>query len=214
MGLYLAAAVVGVVVIVLLVIHLTKSGANNAATGSSTPSTGATTATGQDGTNSYVVTQAASVGSYPLNKAATTQYTAAALHQSAPIVAKIKTQGAGQPGKDVVGIYNLTSVPSIASAGYKGMVVVAYDGTFNPAAVIKLEQAKLESSRAVPAGPHGGKMLCGYNTSTGSAASECVWVTKTTFGEIEYTAGAVPVKYPGAATLALQVRNSVEVRSS
>ena len=214
MGLYLAAAVVGVVVIVLLVIHLTKSGANNAATGSSTPSTGATTATGANGTNSYVVTQAASVGSYPLNKAATTQYTAAALHQSAPIVAKIKTQGAGQPGKDVVGIYNLTSVPSIASAGYKGMVVVAYDGTFNPAAVIKLEQAKLESSRAVPAGPHGGKMLCGYNTSSGSAASECVWVTKTTFGEIEYTAGAVPVKYPGAATLALQVRNSVEVRSS
>ena len=48
------------------------------------------------------------------------------------------------------------------------MVVVAYDGTFNPDAVIKLEQAKLVSSRAVPAGPHGGKMLCGYNTSTGS----------------------------------------------
>jgi len=114
----------------------------------------------------------------------------------------------------VVGIYNLTSVTSIASAGYKGMVVVAYDGTFNPAAVIKLEQAKLESSRAVPAGPHGGKMLCGYNTSNGSAASECVWVTKTTFGEVEYTVGAVPVKYPGAAALALQVRNSVEVRSS
>ena len=51
-------------------------------------------------------------------------------------------------------------------------------------------------------------------TSTASDASECVWVTKTTFGEVEYTVGAVPVKYPGAATLALQVRNSVEVRSS
>ena len=161
----------------------------------------------------FVVTQAANVGPYPLNKAATTEYTAGALHQSAPIVAKIKAQGAGQPGKDVVGIYNLTSVASITSAGYKGMVVVAYDGTFNPAAVIKLEQAKLKSSRTVPAGPHGGNMLCGYNTSGGSAASECVWVTKTTFGEVEYTSGAIPVKYPGAAALALQVRNSVEVRS-
>ena len=72
MALYLAAAVVGVVVIVFLVIHLTKSGANKAATGSSTPSTGTTAAGGQAGTNSYVFTQAAKVGtSFPLNKTAT-----------------------------------------------------------------------------------------------------------------------------------------------
>ena len=213
MALYLAAAVVGVVVIVYLVIHLTKSGSNSAASGTSTPSK-STTTTAAAPVAGYVVTQAANVGPYPLNKAATTEYTAGALNQSAPIVAKIKAQGAGQPGKDVVGIYNLTSVPSIASAGYKGMVVVAYDGTFNEAAVIKLEQAKLKSSHAVPAGPHGGHMLCGFNTSNGSAASECAWVTKTTFGEIEYTSGAIPVQYPGDATLALQVRNSVEVRSS
>ena len=215
MALYLAASVVGVVVIVFLVIHLTKSGSQSGtAGGSSTPSNGATAgATGS--TASYVVTQAASVGTYPLNKAATAEFANAAVAHTAPSVAKIKAQGAGTPGKDVVGIYNLTGVTSITSAGYKGMVVVAYDGTFNPAAVIKLEQAQLKSSRTVSPGPHGGDMVCGYDTSTtGSEASECVWVTKTTFGQVEYTSGATPVKYPGASTLALQVRNSVEVRSS
>ena len=42
MALYLAAAVVGVIVIVFVVVQLTKSGSNKAATGSSTPSTGTT----------------------------------------------------------------------------------------------------------------------------------------------------------------------------
>jgi len=63
----------------------------------------------------------------------------------------------------------------------------------------------------VKAGTHGGEMVCGYNTSGGSDASECVWVTKTTFGEVEFLNGQEPVKYPGAADLALQVRNAVEV---
>ena len=45
----------------------------------------------------------------------------------------------------------------------------------------------------------------------GSDASECVWVTKTTFGQVEFLQGQVPVKYPGAAKLALKVRAAVEV---
>ena len=80
--------------------------------------------------------------------------------------------------------------------------------------MIKLERSNLVSSRVVKAGPHGGEMVCGYNTSGGSDASECVWVTKTTFGEVEFLKGEVPVKYPGASKLALQVRNAVEVRPS
>jgi hypothetical protein len=79
--------------------------------------------------------------------------------------------------------------------------------------VIKLERTVLVSSRVVKPGPHGGQMVCGYNTSGASDASECVWVTKTTFGEVEFLNGQVPVKYPGASNLALQVRNAVEVKA-
>ena len=179
MALYLAAAVVGVVVIVYLVVHLTKSGSNSAASGTSTPSKSTTTTAAAAPVTDYVVTQAANVGPYPLNKAATTEYTAGALNQSAAIVAKIKAQGAGQPGKNVVGMYDLGSITHIASSSYKGVAFVGYDGTFNMAAVIKYEKTQLKSSRMVAPGPHGGKMMCGYNTSSGAEASECVWVTPT-----------------------------------
>ena len=94
------------------------------------------------------------------------------------------------------------------------MLFVGYDGTFNQAAVISLARAQLKSSRTVKAGPNGGEMVCGYNTSTGSEASECVWVTKTTFGQVDFLAGATPVKYQGAAELALEVRAAVEGRAS
>jgi hypothetical protein len=56
-------------------------------------------------------------------------------------------------------------------------------------------------------------MVCGYNTSTGPDASECVWVTPTTLGEVQFLHAATPVKYPGAAALALDVRNAVEVHA-
>ena len=79
--------------------------------------------------------------------------------------------------------------------------------------MIKLERSILVSSRVVKPGPHGGEMVCGYNTSGGSEASECVWVTKTTFGAVEFLKGQVAVKYPGASKLALEVRNAVEVRA-
>ncbi len=210
MVLYLAASVIGVVVIVYLVIHLTKSGANSSAGGSSTPSTG-TTAGARGPVTGYVFTQAAKVGKFPLNKAATKLATPLAESQSAAIAHQIQARGAGQPGKVTVGVYDLTPVTSITSSAFKGIVFVGYGGTFNPKSVIKLERSILVSSRVVKAGPHGGQMVCGYNTSGGSDASECVWVTKTTFGQVEFLQGQVPVKYPGAAKLALAVRKAVEV---
>ena len=56
-------------------------------------------------------------------------------------------------------------------------------------------------------------MVCGYDTSGGSDASQCVWVTKTTFGEVEFLKGQTTVKYPGASKLALEVRSAVEVHA-
>ncbi len=213
MALYLAAAVVSVVVIVILVVQLTKSGGNKAAAGSSTPSTGSTAATGSNATSGYVFIQAAKVGtSFPLNKTATKALTPTLVTQSAPIADQIKTRGYGKPGKVTVGVYNLTPVTSINSSAYKGIAFVGYDGTFNPKSVINLMRSTLVSSRVVNPGPHGGDMVCGYDTSGGSGASECVWVTKTTFGQVHFLEGEVAVKYPEASKFTLEVRNAVEVK--
>ena len=43
-------------------------------------------------------------------------------------------------------------------------------------------------------GPHGGKMVCGYDVSDGAASSECVWATPTTFGVVEYINHGKPAK--------------------
>ena len=51
---------------------------------------------------------------------------------------------------------------------------------------MNLAQKHLKSSRVVNPGPHGGKMVCGYDISDGAASSECVWATTTTFGVVEY----------------------------
>ena len=211
---YLAASVIGVVLIVFLVVHLTK--------GSTKSPAGRHHADPRDHRHrrrwrdhqGFVFTQAAKVGTYPLNQAATTEFASAALKQAAPMMTEIKSAKAGQPGQSMVSIYDLGTVSSIHAAGYKGIVFIGYNGTFNPAAVIKLEQAKLVSSRSVTPGPHGGEMVCGYSTVSGSEASECVWVTSTTLGEVQFAKGATPVKYPGAAALALMVRNDVEVHGS
>ena len=213
MVLYLAGAVIGVVVIVFLVVHLTKSGGGNAAGGSSTPSTSATAgATG--GSAGLVLTQAATVGQFPLNKTVTAEVATTARNQSAPVVAALKEKGAGQPGKAVTGVYDLGTVRSLSSSAYKGIIFVGYDGTFNPSAAIRIVRTHLVSSRVVNAGPHGGNMVCGYSYSSGTYASECVWVTKTTLGIVQVVKGEEPVKYHGTPTLALQVRNAVEVRAS
>ena len=203
MVLYLLASVVGVVVIVLLVVHLTKTGSNSPSAGTSSAATGPAPR--------YVFTAASKAGPYTLNSAATADYGKLAESDAAPTVAQIKAKGAGQPGQATVAIYNLGSVTSPTASGFKGAVFVGYEGTFNPAAVIKYEQSQLTSTRTVDPGSHGGDMMCGYNHSTGSAASECLWVTTSTFGEVEYIDGETPVKYSAASNVAAEIRQAVEV---
>jgi hypothetical protein len=212
MILYLAASVIGVILIVLLVLHLTKSGGKSPASGSSTPTARATATAGGAGSR-YALTQAATVGTYPLNTAATREFGTIAVNKATPSAAEIKAKGAGQPGASVVGIYTIGPVTSVASSDFRGILAVGYNGTFDPAAVIKIVRSELVSSSVVSAGPHGGDMVCGYTTSTGTDASECVWVTPTTLGEVQYLEAAYPVKYPGIATLALDVRNALEVHA-
>jgi hypothetical protein len=208
MVLYLAAAVIGVAAIVYLVIHLAKGG-SSAASGTSTPGATSTAAAGP----AYVLRQAASVGKYPLNKTAVSQISGAMTTATSKITSKMAATGSGKPGKSVVGIYDQGPTTSLASSSYKGMVFVGYDGTFNPTNLISLVQKNLKSSRVVNAGPHGGKMICGYNTSNNSVASECVWATKTTFGIVEYFNHGQPAKVTNASRLALKVRAAVEARA-
>jgi hypothetical protein len=206
----LASSVVGVVLIVFLVIHLTQSGTGTAgAAGSATPSTGATATAGAD--VKYSFTTPAKIGDFPLNSVATKAFATVAEEQATPVVNQIKARGAGHPGSSFFGMYDLGSSTNIASSSYKGVAFVGYDGTFNPAAVIKFEKTQLKSSRMVKAGPHGGEMMCGYNTSSGAEASECLWVTPHTFGQVEFIEDQVPVKYQGASAIALEIRDAVEV---
>ncbi len=206
---YLSGAVLGVVAIVFLVVQLTKSGANTTAGGTSTPTASSTAAA--RGPVVYALTRAAAVGKFPLDKTVTGPLTTAARNALAPVASSLETVKAGRPGTVVTGVYDLSPASSIGSSAYKGIVFVGYDGTFDPAAVIKIVRADLRSSRVVDPGKHGGKMVCGYNTSSGTDASECVWVTKTTFGVVQFFKGQELSKYPGAAKLALEVRNAVEV---
>lgn len=205
-ALYLGAAALGVALIVLLVVHLTNTGTSSSASGSSTPS-----ATAAAGPPQYVFTKAARVGNYPLNDAATKAWAGLVANEVAPFVAEIKAKGAGHPGKEVVAVYDLTSVSSPSASNFEGMAFAGWDGTFNPTAVIKLEKAQLHSTRMVSPGPHGGEMMCGYNRYSGADASECVWVTTSTFGQVQFFVGQSQVEYPGASTLALEVRHAVEV---
>jgi len=111
----------------------------------------------------------------------------------------------------VVAIYDMGASSSPTSPSFKGLVFVGYDGTFNPANVMKLVGKNLTSTRVVmDAGPHGGKMMCGYNTVSGAGASQCVWATTTTVGIVEYYNHGHPAKVPGFGKLALEVRDAVE----
>jgi hypothetical protein len=212
MVLYLAAAVIGVAAIVYLVIHLAKGGSSTAS-GTSTPGATSTAAGGTAAGPAYVLRQAASVGKFPLNKTAVSQISGAMTTATSKITGKMAATGAGKPGKSVIGIYDQGPTTSLASSSYKGMVFVGYDGTFNPTNLINLVQKNLKSSRVVNAGPHGGKMICGYNTSNNSVASECVWATTTTFGIVEYFNHGEPAKVSNASKLALKVRAAVEARA-
>ena len=213
MVLYLAAAVIGVAAIVYLVIHLAKGGSSTAS-GTSTPgATSTATGGGAAAGKAYVLRQAASVGKYPLNKTAVSQISGAMTTASSNITSKMAATGSGKPGKSVIGIYDQGPTTSLASSSYKGLVFVGYDGNFNPTNLINLVQKHLKSSRVVNAGPHGGKMICGYNTSNNSVASECVWATTTTFGIVEYFNHGQPAKVTNASRLALKVRAAVEARA-
>jgi len=211
MVLYLAASVVGVVVIVFLVIHLTKSGGGNTAGGSATPSANASNGAPAAG---YAFKVASSVGPYPLNRKAVASMAAAVKGQSGSIVNALGAGGLGKATKTVFGVYDLSPVSSMTSGAFKGVVFVGYQGTFNPASAIKIIRAHLESSRVVPPGAHGGRMVCGYDTSNGPPASTCVWVTPGTLGVVQFAHGDTMVKYPGAAGLARRVRDAVEVPAS
>jgi hypothetical protein len=208
MILYLVASALGAALIVVLVIQLTKTGTASPASGS-TPTTSATPV----GPPRYVLTKAAGVGTYPLNDGATKIWAAAAADNVAPFMAEIKAKGAGHPGQEVVAVYDLTAVSSPSASDFQAIRFVGWDGRFNPKEVIKLEKTQLHSARMVSPGPHGGEMMCGYNDSSGAAASECVWVTTSTFGQVQFVVGQAEVRYPGASTFALKVRQAVEVQS-
>lgn len=206
--LYLVGAGLGVALIVLLVIQLTKTGTSSSASGSSSPSTSASAAAGPP---QYVFTKASRVAHYPLNETATRVWAGLVANEVTPFVAEIKAKGTGHPGKEVVAVYDLTSVSSPSASNFEAIAFAGWDGRFNPQAVLKLEKAQLHSTRMVSPGPHGGEMMCGYNRYTGADASECVWVTTSTFGQVEFFIGQSQVMYPGAQTLALEVRHAVEV---
>jgi hypothetical protein len=208
MVLYLVASALGVALIVLLVIQLTKTGTSSSASGSSTASTSATAAAGPP---QYLFTKAARVTSYPLNNTATKVWAGLAANEVAPFVAEIKATGAGHPGQEVVAVYDLTPVSSPSASNFEAIAFVGWDGKFNPKEVIKLQKAQLHSTRMVSPGPHGGEMMCGYNHQTGADASDCIWVTSSTFGQVRFFVGQSQVEYPGAATFALEVRQAVEV---
>jgi hypothetical protein len=211
MVLYLGAATIGVAAIVFLVIHLAKGGSNTA---SGTSTTGATpTAAGQGSGQGYVLRQAAIVGKYPLNKPGVSQLSAGTKAATSTITSQMASTKSGKLGKSVVGIYDTGPTSSVSSPDYKGLVFIGYDGTFNPAKLMNLAQRHLKSSRVVNPGPHGGRMVCGYDVSDGAASSECVWATTTTFGVVEYINHGKPAKVTGAPKLALKVRDAVEARA-
>ena len=211
MVLYLLASVVGVVVIVLLVVHLTKTGTNSAATGGSTPGASAPAA----GAGSDLVLKAApKAGSFALNTVATKTLTQGMKAGLASLGSVLKAKGAGHASKDVVAVYDLSSVTDSTASNFRGVDFFGYDGTFNVAAVVKFEQTQLVSTRLVNPGPHGGEMMCGYSRTNGADASSCFWVTKTTFGMLDFVIGGKPVKYNGASNIALTVRDAVEVPAS
>jgi hypothetical protein len=212
MVLYLSAAVVGVVAIVFLVLHLTKGSGGTPSAGSSSPGTGTTAGGGPAAAGSYVLTQAPKVGAFPLNKAATKAIEPDAAKQTGTVASALKGKKAGKPGKSVSAIYDTGGSSDYQAKTYNGMIFIGYDGTYDPAAVIKIVRGHLKSSRAVAPGPHGGQMACGYNTELDTEASECVWVTKTTFGIVEFIKNGGPGKQAGASDLALKVRSVVEVK--
>jgi hypothetical protein len=211
MIIYLASAVIGVVLIVLLVVHLTKNPPSPKAGGTGATPTGSSSAPAASAsTAKYVFSKPAVAGAYSLNPTATTDFSKSGQSRAALVVQKIKADGAGSPGKSVFAVYGLNTEPESSSL-FKAVEFVGYDGTFDPAKVITYEKTQLASTSMVNPGPHGGQMMCGEDTSSGSDNTECLWVTSTTFGEVDFVAGQSLTKFTGnASVIALDIRNAVE----
>jgi hypothetical protein len=159
-----------------------------------------------------VFTQAAKVGRYPLNTTVTKLFADEGKAAINGVRTQMVRKGIGHPTNEVVGVYNRGTAQAITSPGFKAIVFIGFNGTFEPKEVVKQVQSGLRSTRVVPAGPHGGQMVCGYNDDQGHLSSECVWATKTTLGIVQFMSGEKLVKQAGAPALALQVRNALEVR--
>ena len=151
-----------------LVFHLTKSGHGHAVRRLVLARHGHHGRRRAERDGGYALIQAANVGSFPLNKAAATAVESSVAKSTKTVAAALKAKKAGQLGKSVSGIYDMGPTTSLTSTAYKGLIFIGYDGTYDPAAVIKIVRSHLESTRIVAPGPHGGEMTCGYNTSTGS----------------------------------------------
>ena len=184
------------IVIVLLVVRLSKTGSNSTTGGSTTPPTTSSSAAAPPST--FTLVQAPKVDNkYPLNLAAARTSTTLAASETA-VARALHAAGGGHVTKDVVAMYDLTSVTSPSDSNFQAISFLGYEGTFNENNVIDFEQTQLKSSRAVKAGPDGGKMICGYATTTGGTeASECVWVTKDTFGQVQFIVGSDGGEAPG-----------------
>ena len=161
----------------------------------------------------YTLSAPAAAGPYRLNSTATKDFSALGERRAALAAQQIKLHGAGHPGTSVFAVYGLNAL-SESSPDFKAVEFAGYDGTFDPQAVINYEKTQLVSISMVSPGSHGGEMMCGYDKSSGSEVSECLWVTSTTFGEVEFVTGQSLVKFDGnASVVALNVRNGVEVRA-
>src|SRR5260370_37492181 len=122
----------------------------------------------------------------------------------------LKARGAGHASKDVVAVYDLSSATDTTASEFRGVDFFGFDGTFNVAAVVKFEQTQLVSTRVVNAGPHGGEMMCGYSRTNGTDASSCFFVTKSTFGMLEFVIGGNTAKYKSSPSIAPPATGAAE----
>ncbi|MGH3420103.1 MAG: AMP-binding protein, partial [Streptosporangiaceae bacterium] len=112
MILYLAGAVIGVVLIVLLVVHLTKNAPSTPAAGAGSTPTGSSSApTASASKVKYTLITPVTTGTYQLNTTATTDFSQAGKTRAAAVVQQLKAHGAGTPGKSVFGVYGLNDEP-------------------------------------------------------------------------------------------------------
>jgi hypothetical protein len=212
---WISVAAAAVLVIVLVAAYLThEDGSKNAAQGGSTPTTSATgsgTTAGTGTATAYRLTVPSRINTAAKDATATSEFLSQEGSSLGAMMSQMEAQGAGHATKQFAALYDLGSTSDTSSAAFKAAVFVGYEGAFDPQKVISFEQTHLSSTRTVKPGPHGGEMICGYSTSTGSNASECVWATTTTFGTVRFIEGERFAVYPGASKIALTIRDHVEV---